>query len=104
MTSEEKGSRVSIVTKYLRDKFPAGEVSSREFASALTPVFRVAQEYVERQLEFSKPVFEEPPEKLTELLTKHQVPARMGANSGKRTYVASVQDEITVSVEGLRAY
>ena len=102
MTSEEKDSRVTVVIQYLQDKFPAGEVSSWEFASALTPVFRVTQEYVERQLEFSRPVFENPPEKLTELLTKHKVPAMMKANPGKRIWVASVQDEITVSVEGLR--
>ena len=78
MTGEEKDSRVTAVTQYLRDQFPAGEVSSREFAAALTPLFRVAQEYVERQLEFTRLVFEESPEKLTELLTKHQVPATMG--------------------------
>ncbi|MGH7314472.1 MAG: hypothetical protein ACREJV_14955 [Candidatus Rokuibacteriota bacterium] len=99
MTKEE------AVIAYLKETFPPGEVGPpRDYSSAVVPVFPVTENYVERQLEIERGLFDDlHPQKLVQLLRSTHAAETMRDQPGRRVVARRIRgDEVALDIETLR--
>jgi hypothetical protein len=93
------------VVAYLKETFPPNDVMPpQDYAGAGVPVFRVIENYVERQLEVARDLFDDlASDTLVALMRAARVGETMRDQPGRRVVVRRLDaGEVALDIEALR--